>query len=107
MRVSDWVAVAKTDEVPEDGLLSVTVDEADVLLANVGGGYRAIGDVCTHAQCSLADGWVEDGTVVCACHGSVFDLESGEAVMGPATESEPVYDLRVEGDEIQVARPGA
>jgi 3-phenylpropionate/trans-cinnamate dioxygenase ferredoxin subunit len=106
MRVSGFETVAKTEDVPEDGLLQVTVGEAEVLLANVGGEYRAIGDVCTHAQCSLADGWIENGTVECACHGSAFDLKTGEAVTGPATEAEPVYEVRVEGDEVQIARPG-
>jgi len=103
----DWVSVAKTDDVPEDGVLQVRVGEAEVLLANVGGAYRAIGDVCTHAQCSLADGWIEDGTIVCACHGSAFDLGTGDVVMEPATEPEPVYAVRVEGDDIQIARPGS
>lgn len=103
--MSDWVTVARTEDVPEDGLLRVTVDDMEVLLANVGREYRAIGDVCTHARCSLADGWIEDGNVQCACHWSVFSLETGEVVRGPATESEPVYQVRVEGDEIQVARP--
>lgn len=105
--MSDWVTVARTEDVPEDGLLRVTVDETEVLLANVGGRYRAIGDVCTHAQCSLVDGWIDDGNVECACHGSVFDLKTGEVVTGPATEPEPVHEVRVDGDEIQVARPGA
>jgi nitrite reductase/ring-hydroxylating ferredoxin subunit len=41
--VPEWVTVAKTEEVPEDALLQVSVDEAEVLLANVGGAYRAIG----------------------------------------------------------------
>ena len=100
--MSEWVTVARTEDVQEDGLLQVTVDEAEVLLANVGGEYRAIGDVCTHAECSLADGWVEDGTVVCLCHGSAFDLESGEVVQGPATEAEPVFEVQIEGDEVQV-----
>lgn len=103
----DWVSVAKSEDVPEDAMLQVTVGEAEVLLANVGGAYRAIGDVCTHAQCSLADGWIEGGTIVCGCHGSAFDLETGDVVMEPATEPEPVYATRVEGDEIQIARPGS
>ena len=103
----DWVSVASTGDVPEDDVLQVRVGEAEVLLANVGGAYLAIGDVCTHAQCSLADGWIEDGTIVCACHGSAFDLKTGDVVMEPATEPEPVYATRVEGDEIQIARPGS
>ena len=105
-RMPEWLGVAKTEDVPEEDVLQVTVGEAEVLLANVGGTYRAIGDVCTHAQCSLADGWIEEDTIVCACHGSAFNLETGDVVMGPATEAEPVYAIRVEAGEIQIAKPG-
>jgi nitrite reductase/ring-hydroxylating ferredoxin subunit len=37
----------------------------------------------------------------------VFDLETGEAVGPPATVGVPVYRVRVERDEIQVAAPEA
>jgi nitrite reductase/ring-hydroxylating ferredoxin subunit len=101
------VTVAKAQEVPEDALLQVTVDDSDVVVANVDGEYRALGDVCTHADCSLADGWIEDGTVVCICHSSAFDLETGNVVTGPAEEAVSAYQIRVEDDEIQVAKPDA
>jgi 3-phenylpropionate/trans-cinnamate dioxygenase ferredoxin subunit len=56
--------------------------------------------------CSLADdGEPEGDSVTCQCHGSVFDLSTGEAIGPPATEPVAVYSVRVEGDEIQVARP--
>jgi nitrite reductase/ring-hydroxylating ferredoxin subunit len=43
---------------------------------------------------------------MCGCHGSIFDLTTGEAVGPPAEDPEPVYLVRVEGDEVQVAPPG-
>jgi nitrite reductase/ring-hydroxylating ferredoxin subunit len=36
---------------------------------------------------------------------SEFNVETGEVETPPATEPEPVYEVRVEGDEIQVAKP--
>ena len=102
----EWVTVARTEEIAESEMVGVTVDCTELLVANVGGEYRSIGDVCTHEECSLAEGEIEEGTVVCACHGSVFDLGTGEVVEPPAMEAEPVYQVRVEGDEIQVAKPG-
>lgn len=101
----DWVTVAKADDLPEDEMIGVTVDGAEVLVANVGGQYRAIGSVCTHEGGPLADGDLFGTTVTCPWHGSEFDLETGEVVTPPATEGEPMYEVRVEGDEIQVARP--
>jgi glycine betaine catabolism B len=103
--VAEWVTVARAEEIGENEMIAATVDGVELLVANVGGEYRSIGDVCTHEQCSLADGEIEEGTVVCACHGSVFDLKTGEVLEPPAQEGEPVYEVRVEGDEVQVARP--
>jgi nitrite reductase/ring-hydroxylating ferredoxin subunit len=76
-----------------------------VLLANVGGEYRAIGSECTHEGCSLAEGEIDEDAVICPCHGSVFDLKPGAVIAGPATEGEPPYDVRVEDGEIKLAKP--
>ncbi len=102
----DWVTVARTDEIPDGEMVAATIDGVELLVVSFDGEYRSIGDVCTHEECSLADGEIEDGTVVCSCHGSVFNLRTGEVVEPPATDDEPVYEVRVEEDEIQVARPG-
>src|ERR1700737_2626033 len=87
-------------------MLGATVAGAEVLVANVGGEYRSIGSECSHAGCLLhEDGELDEdqGVVACQCHGSVFDLETGEAVGPPASDGVPVYRVRVEGVDIQVA----
>lgn len=99
-----WTTVTSVADLPEGEMAAFPVEGEDVLVANAGGAYRAIGATCTHAGCNLAlDGLLEDSTVSCMCHGSIFDLETGEAVGPPATESVPAYDVRIEGEEIQVA----
>ena len=100
----EWTSVASTGDIAEGEKVGGTVDGEDVLVANLAGEYRAIGAICTHAGCNLADdGVLEGDTVMCGCHGSMFDLASGEAVGPPAEEPEPVYQVRVEGDEVQLA----
>jgi nitrite reductase/ring-hydroxylating ferredoxin subunit len=107
MTVPEWATVARTGELGEGEMIGGTVAGEAVLVVNLGGQYRAIGATCTHAGCSLVDdGDIEEGTVVCGCHGSIFDLETGEAVGPPAHDPVPVYSVRVEGDEVQVAAPG-
>lgn len=105
--MAEWVTVASVEDVPEGGMVGVTVGDVGVLVANVGGRLRAIGSECTHEGCDLEEGELdpEDGTVTCVCHGSIFDLDTGEAVGPPADEPEPVFDVRVEGGEVQVAAP--
>jgi nitrite reductase/ring-hydroxylating ferredoxin subunit len=102
----DWVTVAKADDLPDGEMIGATVDGLELLVANIGGQYHAIGSVCTHEGGPLADGDLYENVVTCPWHGSEFDVATGEVVTSPATEPEPVYEVRVEGDEIQVAKPG-
>jgi 3-phenylpropionate/trans-cinnamate dioxygenase ferredoxin component len=106
MAVTEWTTVARTGELGEGEMSGGSVAGDEVLVVNIGGQYRAVGATCTHAGCSLVDdGELEGDTVMCGCHGSIFNLHTGEAVGPPADESVPVYEVRVDGDEIQVAAP--
>lgn len=102
----EWTTVARVENLPAGRMIGATVDGVDVLVANVRSEYRSIGAECIHAGCLLhEDGELDEdeGVVTCQCHGSVFDLETGEAVGPPAQDAEPVYRVRVEEDQIQVA----
>jgi len=46
------------------------------------GTFRCFGSRCTHAGC-MVDA-VTEGTIHCPCHGSLFDLSTGEPIAGPA-----------------------
>jgi nitrite reductase/ring-hydroxylating ferredoxin subunit len=101
----EWVTVARTEDLTDGEMIGATLGGQELLVANVGGQYRAMSAVCTHEGGPLADGDLYGSIVSCPWHGSEFDLETGEVVTPPASEPEPVYEVRIEGDEIQVARP--
>jgi glycine betaine catabolism B len=103
--MSDWVTVAKADDLPDGEMIGADVDGLQLLVANVAGRYYAIRSVCTHEGGPLADGDLDGDIVTCPWHGSQFDVTTGEVDAGPATEPEPVYEVRVDGNEIQVAKP--
>lgn len=56
-----------------------------------------IGDRCSHADYSLAEGELDAGdkTLECWKHGSAFSLETGEPTCLPATKPVPTYQARV------------
>ena len=76
--------------------------ETRITLANVAGTLFAIDDTCTHRGCSLGDGKLDGSTVQCACHGSRFDVTSGEVVRGPAEDPVRSYPVHVANGEVQV-----
>jgi 3-phenylpropionate/trans-cinnamate dioxygenase ferredoxin component len=94
--------VAKVGDIPEGEMRAFQVAGEDVNIINVGGTFYAINDECTHAGCSLAEGDLDETTLTCACHGSEFDVTTGDVLGGPATEPVDSYDVTVEGDDIRV-----
>ena len=94
--------VAKLSELPEEGAVRVQVGSTPVCLARSGGEVFAVNDVCSHADVSLSEGDVEDGTVECWLHGSRFDLRTGQPTGLPATKPVAVYAVTIEGDDVLV-----
>jgi 3-phenylpropionate/trans-cinnamate dioxygenase ferredoxin component len=101
--VRGFVKVATLSSLAEDSAVQVEVGNTPVCIARSQGEVMAIFDECSHAEVSLSDGEVEHGTVECWLHGSRFDLRTGKPTGLPATESVPVYPVRIDGDDIYVA----
>ena len=100
--MADFVRVGSTSDVPEGKMKKVIVGGSQVLVANVKGKYYAIGDVCTHFGGPLDQGVLNGQEVQCPWHGSHFDVTSGQVKRGPATKPEPVYEVKVEQNNILV-----
>ncbi len=88
--------VAQTDEVPEGGG-TVIVRGKLVLTQPEKGDFRAFSAVCTHSGCTIQE---VEKDIHCLCHGSRFDLATGEPVEGPATEPLKRFDITVDGSDI-------
>jgi nitrite reductase/ring-hydroxylating ferredoxin subunit len=101
--MSEWVTVGQAGEISDGEVNPYTVGERQVAIANVGGTLHAFDDLCPHAQCSLAEGELDDIVIECPCHGSRFDVTTGEVLRGPASEPVDVFEAREEGEELQVS----
>jgi 3-phenylpropionate/trans-cinnamate dioxygenase ferredoxin subunit len=83
------------------------VEDQPICLVRTGDGFKAIGDTCSHADYSLAEGEVDLDfcEIECWKHGSMFSLETGEPTTLPATRPVPVYEVTVDGDDVSVVLP--
>lgn len=100
-----YQSVAKVADVPPGTMKGYRVGARDVLVANVDGDLVAMDDVCTHAQCNLSEGDMEDDNVVCPCHGGEFNLRTGQVEVGPPATPLDVFFVRVQGDAIEIGFP--
>lgn len=96
-----WVDAASAS-LPDETVVGLTLAGTMVAVARVEGTWHAVEAWCTHAECPLSDGWVEGTAIRCPCHGSLFDLATGEALEGPAEEPVRVFSTRVAAGRVEV-----
>ena len=82
--------------------MAVEVAGNRIALFNVDGTFYAIGDTCTHRGGPLSEGSLEGSTVTCPWHGANYDIRTGKNLTPPAPAEVPSYNVRVEGDDVEV-----
>src|SRR6266511_1668892 len=94
----DFVKVADAKDIQPSQMKEVEVNGENICVVNVEGKYYAIGSICTHEGGPLADGTLEGYEVECPWHNSKFDVRTGEVTSPPASEPEPAYEVKVDGN---------
>ena len=102
--MTEFTTVARVGEIPEGQGMAYAVNGRMVAVFNEGGKYSAIDDFCPHMGASLAGGHVEKGLVACPWHAWRFCVTSGQWADNPRIKID-AFEVRVEGDEIQVKVP--
>ena len=97
-----WHRIGPAEELPDGTLRRAEVAGRAICVGRVEGGWVAFDDTCTHEECPLSDGELDGAVVVCPCHGSEFDVRTGDVLSPPALEPLPIFDVRVEGGALEV-----
>jgi 3-phenylpropionate/trans-cinnamate dioxygenase ferredoxin subunit len=74
----------------------------ELALARLDGRAYATSNYCTHLDCLLSSGKLQDDGIRCSCHNSVFELEHGQPIQPPATEPIATYPVREEDGQVLV-----
>ncbi|MFF5568684.1 Rieske (2Fe-2S) protein [Streptomyces sp. NPDC012623] len=95
------VDLGDASEVPVGGA-KLYKEQRVVVSCPAKGQYKAFSAQCTHAGCLL--GKLEGTVGDCPCHGSKFDVTTGEVLHGPATAPLPEVPVTAAGGKL-VAGP--
>ena len=99
-----WRQVATAEEAAQARpWLAIKAGRTGLALASFEGAWYAVEDRCSHAACPFTEeATLEGSTIVCNCHGSEFDLLTGEVQRGPAEYDVRSVPVRVVDDGIEV-----
>ncbi len=101
----EYTTIAKVGDLAEGRGETFHLDGRAIALFLVDGKYYALDDRCPHMGASLGVGDVIDGCVRCDRHLWTFNLADGSCPDAPQLKAE-TFDVRVEGEEVQVMLPG-
>ncbi len=82
--MSEFVTVAKVEDIPPGTGHTVEVHGIWIALFNVDGSFYAIDNTCPHAGGPLGEGHLDGCIVECPWHGWRFNVQTGERPENPA-----------------------
>ena len=99
--MSHFIKVAQTTDLAPGDKMLVEYEDEDVGLFNIDGEFFAISDVCTHDDGPLVEGQLDGDCIICPRHGARFNVKTGAQTM-PAFSPVPLFEVKIEGDDIYV-----
>lgn len=103
----DTVTVCRLDDLKPTSAQRFDIEGHRLAVIRFDDDVYVIGDRCSHADYSLAEGEIDtdEGTIECWKHGSTFSVTTGEPTCLPATKPVPVYEVSVVDGEVRVVLP--
>lgn len=95
-----FVKAISASELTHGEMKKVVLQGREITLSKVGRDFLAFDDICTHEYCPLSDGSLEGSIVTCPCHGSRFDIKTGDVLNLPAAVPIRTYRVKVENGEV-------
>ena len=100
--MSEYVTVAKPEDLAPGQGCVVEVNGNEVALFNVSGTFYAIDNMCAHQGGPLGEGLLEGETVICPWHSWKYNVESGVCSANPSVKVK-TYSVKIENGQIKVA----
>jgi len=100
--MSDFVSVARVNDIPPGEGRTVQVGGKNIALFNVEGTFYAVDDTCLHRGGPLGEGELTGHLVTCPWHGWKYDVRTGISITNPAAKVN-CYETKVEGEDLSIS----
>lgn len=100
----EWTDVLAEEALGEGEKRCAVAQGTPVMVTRIDGSLYAISDRCSHRGGPLHEGELQDGTITCPWHRSVFDVRDGALIRGPSAYPQPAWETRVREGRIEVRR---
>jgi 3-phenylpropionate/trans-cinnamate dioxygenase ferredoxin component len=102
--MAEWINVCEENSLKDGDLLDFDHKDKKILIAKAGNEVFATDRICTHAYADLSTGFmnVDEKTVTCPLHMSIFKLEDGVPQNLPAEQPLKTYPIKIEQNRIYV-----
>ncbi len=102
MAGSNFVSVARIEEIPAGRIACVEAEGEAISLVSIEGRFYALQGACLHLEGPTCEGRIERGRyLTCPWHGWRYDVETGKNDVDLAIETR-TFEVRIEDDEVQV-----
>ncbi len=91
----------RKDEIPEGTIREFQIDGHNIAIANYGGKFFAINNICLHRGGPLGQGEMEGNCVICPWHGWRYNVTTGKLDANPSIGVD-CYPIELRGEDIFV-----
>lgn len=98
----DFTPILDESELAEGSMKPLDVGDVRLMLVRQNGRVYAMARECAHLGGPLDEGQLGECRVTCPWHASIFALDDGRVLEGPATFPQPIYETRIRDGQIEV-----
>jgi len=101
--MKDDMILGRVSDLQTNEMREVDTGKTKLLLVRQGQQITAVGATCPHAGAPLAEGVLDNGTIICPWHKAAFCARTGRRIDPPAVDNIEVYPLKLEDGNIYIA----
>ncbi len=99
------INLAKVSDFQDGEMKAFTVGDHKIVISRIAGKFYAVGEMCPHYGAPLEEGILSGSRIVCPWHHATYSAQTGKLEEPPALDNLPVYELRIQDNDILVVIP--